>query len=95
MLFFDEIIKITEFGRKVSLILKKTNDIVKWLKSKCVLRFLLYLLTGIILTGNVISFLQNEENAIHLDEVIFVHDKALCMQVNQTQHLFRDYGVKF
>ena len=48
-----------------------------------------------ILTENVIPFLQNEENVIDLEEVTFVHDKAPRMRANQTQHLLRDNGVKF
>ena len=47
-----------------------------------------------ILTQNVFPFLNNEENVIDPDEVIFVHDKAPCMRANKIQHLFQDNDVK-
>ena len=50
---------------------------------------------GIILTQNVIRFLNNEGNVINSDEVIFVHDKASYMRANKTQHLLQDNNVKF
>jgi hypothetical protein len=37
-----------------------------------------------ILVQHVFPFLKNEENAIDVDEVIFVHDKASCMKANMT-----------
>ena len=49
----------------------------------------------IILTEHFFPFLKNEENVIDPDEVIFVHDKAPCMRVNQTQHLLQGNDVKF
>ena len=49
----------------------------------------------IVLIQNVIPFLKNEENVIDPDEVIFVHDKALCMRANKTQHLLKDNDVRF
>ncbi|CAF2161526.1 unnamed protein product [Rotaria magnacalcarata] len=49
----------------------------------------------IILTRNVFPFLKNEDNVIDPDEVIFVHDKALCMRANKTQHLLQENDVKF
>jgi hypothetical protein len=42
----------------------------------------------IILTQHVFPFLKNEENAVDPDEVIFIHDKALCMRAYSTQHLY-------
>ncbi|CAF2818222.1 unnamed protein product [Rotaria sp. Silwood2] len=50
---------------------------------------------GTILAENVIPFLKNEENVIDSNQVIFVHNKASCMQANQTQHLLRNNDVKF
>ncbi|CAF2966113.1 unnamed protein product [Rotaria sp. Silwood2] len=48
----------------------------------------------IILTQNVIPFLNNEDNVIDSDEVTFVHDKTPCIQANKTQHLLQDNNVK-
>jgi hypothetical protein len=49
----------------------------------------------IILMQHVFPFLTDEENVIDLDNVIFVHDKAPCMQANMTQHLIRDNNIEF
>ena len=49
----------------------------------------------IILTQNVIPFLDDEENVIDPDEATFAHDKAPCMRANKTQHLLQDNNVKF
>jgi hypothetical protein len=49
----------------------------------------------IILTQNVFAVLNNEENVIDPNEVIFVHDKAPCMRANRTQHLLQYNNVKF
>jgi hypothetical protein len=49
----------------------------------------------IILTQNVMPFLNNEENVIDPDEVTFVYDKAPCMRANKTQHLLQENNVKF
>jgi hypothetical protein len=49
----------------------------------------------IILTQNVFPVVNNEENVIDPNEVIFVHDKAPCMRANRTQHLLQDNNVKF
>ena len=43
----------------------------------------------------VFPFLKNEENVIDPGEVIFVYDKALCMQANKMHHLLQDNDVKF
>ncbi|CAF4635785.1 unnamed protein product, partial [Rotaria sp. Silwood2] len=49
----------------------------------------------IILTENVFPFLKTEENVIDPDEVVFVHDKAPCMQANQTQLCFKTTTLNF
>jgi hypothetical protein len=49
----------------------------------------------IILTQNVFPVLNNEENVIDPNEIIFVHDKAPCMRANRTQHLLQDNNIKF
>ena len=49
----------------------------------------------IILTQNIFPFLNNEENVIDPDEVIFVHDKAPCVRANMTRNLLQDNDVKF
>ncbi|CAF1312927.1 unnamed protein product [Rotaria sordida] len=49
----------------------------------------------IILTQNVMPFLNNEENVIDPDEVTFVHDKAPCMRANKTQYFLQGNNVKF
>ena len=49
----------------------------------------------IILIEHVFPFLQNEENVIDPDEVIFVYDKVPCMGTYPPQHLLHDNDVKF
>ncbi|CAF1135896.1 unnamed protein product [Didymodactylos carnosus] len=48
-----------------------------------------------VLVQHVFPFLENEENVIDVDEVIFVHDKAPCMEANMTQQLIKDNNIKF
>ena len=49
----------------------------------------------VILMQHTFAFLNDEENVIDLDNVIFAHDKAPCMRANMTQHLIRDSNIKF
>ena len=49
----------------------------------------------IILQQHVISFLRDPSNVLDTNEVIFLHDKAPCMQANVTQHLLEDENAKF
>ncbi|CAF1492367.1 unnamed protein product [Rotaria sp. Silwood1] len=49
----------------------------------------------IILTQNIFPVLNNEENVVDPNEVIFVHDKASCMRAYRTRHLLQDNNVKF
>ncbi|CAF3372808.1 unnamed protein product, partial [Rotaria sp. Silwood2] len=48
-----------------------------------------------ILVPHVFPFLKNEENAIDVDEVVFVHDKVPCMKANMTQQLIQDNNINF
>ncbi len=47
-----------------------------------------------ILQQNVIPFLRDLANVLDTDEAIFLHDKALCMKANATQHLLENEGMK-
>ena len=49
----------------------------------------------IILQQHVIPFLQDSNNVLDTNEVIFLHDKVPCMKANATQHLLEDEGIKF
>lgn len=42
----------------------------------------------VILTQSVFPFLNNEENVIDPDQVIFVHNKVSCMKANKTEQFF-------
>ena len=48
-----------------------------------------------ILTENVVSFLENKENVIDIDEGTFIHDKELYIRANKTQQLLYNNSIHF
>ncbi|CAG0878629.1 unnamed protein product [Darwinula stevensoni] len=48
-----------------------------------------------ILSNRVIPFLKDPQNVLDIDQVTFLHDKALCMKALWTQQLLKDNNIDF